>query len=218
MVDIGCGTGNWLAFFEKRGVAILGVDGDYVPRAQMRIRQDCFLPMDLSTENYSAIQGKFDLAISIEVAEHLPETVADAFVEKLCTLSDIVLFSAAIPFQKGADHINCQWQGYWFDKFSANGFVGVDSLRKQIWYLDDIAPHYKQNLILYIRKETPLHQQLKKDADFILDVVHPSVYLHKQEKLSKTLRMRIKKILRALSDLSGLNPGREAYSKPLIKR
>lgn len=44
-------------------------------------------------------QRAFDLAISLEVAEHLPETSADVFVESLTAAAPIIVFSAAIPMQ-----------------------------------------------------------------------------------------------------------------------
>jgi 2-polyprenyl-3-methyl-5-hydroxy-6-metoxy-1,4-benzoquinol methylase len=50
----------------------------------------------------------FDLVISLEVAEHLPESAADAFIDSLVRHGDVILFSAAIPFQGGHRHINEQ--------------------------------------------------------------------------------------------------------------
>lgn len=55
---------------------------------------------------------RFDLAMTIEVAEHLTPVRADSFVEDLTRLSDVVLFSAAIPAQGGINHVNEQWQSY----------------------------------------------------------------------------------------------------------
>ncbi|MCL1939036.1 MAG: methyltransferase domain-containing protein [Desulfovibrionaceae bacterium] len=223
VVDLGCGVGSWLSFFHERGAAILGVDGEYVPRDQLMIPEQFFLSADLSTGDYSAIEGMFDLAISLEVAEHLPEAVADAFIEKLCALSDTILFSAAIPLQRGRNHINCQWQGHWHEKFSANGFVGIDSLRRRTWYLDGISNHYKTNMLLYIRKGTPLYQQLAKDADFIPDVVHPSTYMLTAEdakyQKNKRLHIRLKKVIRALRIFLRLDsPQQVAAAKPLTER
>lgn len=202
VIDLGCGVGSWLSFLHNQGISVLGVDGDYVARTSLMIPETCFLPLDLATGDYAAIQGRYDLALSLEVAEHLPEAAAGGFVAKLCSLSDVVLFSAAIPHQKGVNHVNCQWQGYWQKKFAANGFVGIDSLRKRVWYLSGIKHHYKQNMILYVRRNTPLHERLHQDADFIPDVVHPSVYLRSQEDCeynkSKRVHVRLKKLLRAV--------------------
>ncbi len=207
VVDLGCGVGSWLAFFHDKGVHIRGVDGEYVPRSSLMIPAGCFSPLDLAAGDYSSIQGKYDLAISLEVAEHLPETIAKSFVGKLCALSDTVLFSAAIPYQSGTNHVNCQWQGYWHRIFSSNGFMGVDTLRKRIWFLDGITHHYKQNMILYVKEGTELYLKLYKDADFIPDVVHPDVYLRSQEDAAynkgKRLHVRLKKVFRTLKTALG---------------
>lgn len=43
------------------------------------------------------LNRRFDLALSLEVAEHLPKKSAEIFVDTLCKLSDTIIFSAAIP-------------------------------------------------------------------------------------------------------------------------
>ena len=55
------------------------------------------------------IDRRFDLALSLEVAEHLPPECGSEFVQTLTDLSSVILFSAAIPFQGGTDHLNEQW-------------------------------------------------------------------------------------------------------------
>src|SRR3546814_4441067 len=50
--------------------------------------QTCALPIYL--------ENKYDLAISMEVGEHLDEKYADIFVENISKSSDYVLFSAEI--------------------------------------------------------------------------------------------------------------------------
>ena len=55
-----------------------------------------------------AIGRTFDLAISLEVAEHPPEEFAEPLVERLVTAAPFVLFSAAIPEQGGIHHVNEQ--------------------------------------------------------------------------------------------------------------
>jgi 2-polyprenyl-3-methyl-5-hydroxy-6-metoxy-1,4-benzoquinol methylase len=62
-------------------------------------------PLDLEKE--------FDLVVSLEVAEHLPASAADQFVNTLVKHGKKILFSAAIPGQGGQDHLNEQWPDYW---------------------------------------------------------------------------------------------------------
>ena len=72
VIDVGCGVGPWAAEFMARGIEdVWGVDGDYVDRAQLRIPKDRFTPRDLTKP--LQFDRTFDLAVCLEVAEHLPE-------------------------------------------------------------------------------------------------------------------------------------------------
>jgi hypothetical protein len=62
--------------------------------------------------------GKFDLAMSIEVAEHILEDKSDIFVKNLVDAADkYIIFTAAGPGQKGTGHINGQPIEFWLSKF-----------------------------------------------------------------------------------------------------
>src|SRR5215213_4103780 len=69
VVDVGCGTGTWIATFREQGVEdILGIDGDWLPTERLLIPTDCFVAHDLCQPLHS--ERNFDLAISLETAEH----------------------------------------------------------------------------------------------------------------------------------------------------
>ena len=114
------------------------------------IRADEFMPYDL--ENALALDGKFDLAISMEVAEHLREESADTFVGSLCSASDVILFSAAHPGQGGDNHLNEQPMEYWQEKFSARGFrhIEIRPAFKEYW---KIEWWYRDNMALFVKEE-----------------------------------------------------------------
>ena len=115
--DVGCARGGWLAVFKEHGVGrVLGIDGDYVERDQLKIDESEFRAADL--EQGLPDVGRFDLAVSLEVAEHLAAESAGRFVDGLATLAPAVLFSAAIPGQGGRGHVNEQWPEYWRDLFA----------------------------------------------------------------------------------------------------
>ena len=120
VIDIGCGTGAWLSVFRENGVKdIMGVDGHYVGSEVLLINKEHFKPHNL--EEPLNVQKQYDLAISLEVAEHIDPKKADSFVQTLTELSPVVLFSAAIPHQWGKHHVNEQWPGYWKAKFFEKG-------------------------------------------------------------------------------------------------
>lgn len=182
VLDLGCGVGTWLRVFrdQYQVSTILGVDGSYVDTGMLKIDGTEFSSQDL-TKYYKA-PHKFDLAISMEVAEHLPESSADDFVRSLTDASDIVLFSAALPGQIGTYHINEQYPEYWAKKFMSRGFIPVDCIRKRVWHNEKVEWWYKQNAILYIkseRYETSFKEQLAKhramtDPEF-LTRIHPDM-------------------------------------------
>lgn len=162
VLDVGCGTGTWLAAFAAAGVAdYLGMDGEYVARDRLKIPADRFRPADLATT--PAPGRRFDLASCLEVAEHLPAATAPALVGMLTAAAPAVLFSAALPGQGGIGHVNEQWPWYWQELFAARGYVRLDPLRKAVWQHPEVAPYYQQNLFLYLDPKThgPLADRLR---------------------------------------------------------
>lgn len=197
MVDVGCGIGAWVKTFREQGAAdAVGIDGFYVEREQLLIDSDRFVAHDLNQpldtallrERFAATEsGRFDLAISLEVAEHLAVKRAHSLVRDLCDLADVVLFAAAIPFQGGADHVNEQWQSYWAKLFADNGYDAFDVLRPMIWPLRDVAFWYKQNAIFYVKRGSPAHDRFVArfgaPTDAMFDIVHPELFRGKVNKL-----------------------------------
>jgi SAM-dependent methyltransferase len=172
VVDVGCGSGGWLAEFLAAGVEeVLGVDGDYVPRANLEIPREKFRPVDLN--HPLQLDRHFDLAMSLEVAEHLSPERAKSFVADLVALAPVVLFSAAVPGQGGQGHSNEQWQDYWIACFATHGYRPNDIVRPAVWNDEAVAPWYAQNTLLYTAPDLPqLHHEPMPSR-----VVHPRLFL-----------------------------------------
>ena len=195
VLDVGCGLGGWLAAFARLGVDdIVGVDGPHVDPATLAIPASRFIAHDLGET--LELGRRFDLVISIEVAEHLPERVARRFVADLCRHADMVLFSAAIPFQGGVGHVNEQWPSYWAAHFAGLGYRPVDAVRPRIWDDERIMYWYKQNMLLYVRDGAGVG--LSSPAAPALDVVHPSRYLEAADPELMSLRRSVRGVGRAL--------------------
>jgi SAM-dependent methyltransferase len=174
VLDVGCGIGTWLKVFEESGISdSIGVDGHYVDRNLLKIVSSKFIPQDLKKE--WSLNRKFDLVISLEVAEHLPEECADHFVKTLTDHGDTIIFSAAIPLQGGQNHLNEQWPEYWQAKFIKYGYHFHDALRPLLWTNAKVDWWYKQNVFL-VTKHKP------KSLPFnSLSIVHPELFLRHNE-------------------------------------
>lgn len=149
VVDFGCGTGTWLKHFLDLGVdRVLGIDGPHVDAQLLEIPPGSFRRVDL--RDPANVAERFDLALCMEVAEHLPPSRAESLVAELTRAAPSVLFGAAIPGQGGTGHINERWQSYWADLFAHEGYIPDDALRRRFW--DDhprVTYHYSQNTLLY---------------------------------------------------------------------
>ncbi len=181
-VDLGCGCGAWLHALEELGVTdVVGYDGDYVERSILLMDPAKFTPVDLT--NDFEIGRTFDLAVSLEVAEHLPGELAEAFVGRLVAAAPHILFSAAIPGQGGTHHVNEQWQDYWRSIFQSFRFFPIDLVRPVIWGRADINYWYQQNTIVYCSEEALRNNKNLQPVpdDVSLNIVHQELYETKSE-------------------------------------
>jgi 2-polyprenyl-3-methyl-5-hydroxy-6-metoxy-1,4-benzoquinol methylase len=179
VVDFGCGAGLWLETFAEHGVDdYVGVDGPWVPQAGLHFPPERFVAARL--DRHVDLGRTFDLAVALEVAEHLPEHGAEAFVRNIVEHAPCVLFSAAIPHQGGTDHLNEQWPDYWVERFAAHGYTVVDGLRPLIWSNPEVLSFYRQNTVMFATREVlAAHPLLERDRertdDAQLSIVHPEL-------------------------------------------
>lgn len=173
VIDLGCGLGFLLKACKARGAKIHGVDGDWVRPEDGVIPKSARQTADLN-QPYKA-RKRYDMAASIEVAEHLSPDRSEGFVADLCALSDIVLFSAGVPGQGGAGHINLRFQGEWAQMFQAQGYGCYDPIRRRMAAVDGALPWLTQNVLLFIKDgvaTSPLldeHRIDPKAASYVCD-------------------------------------------------
>jgi SAM-dependent methyltransferase len=160
VLDVGCGEGFLTAWLARNGIEAWGLDGDDLDGVDEVV--DLTDPPDL---------GRWDVAVSLEVGEHLPGHAADRFVAALCQSAPVVLFSAAIPAQGGPGHVNEQWPSYWVELFARHGHTHASgALRWQIWNDDDVESWYRQNLLVFSSAPLTLPE------DGCPAVVHPGIW------------------------------------------
>ena len=171
VVDVGCGVGTWLAACAQLGITdYQGIDGPYAVEL-LQIPRERFTVADLRAP--LTFDRRYDLAISVEVAEHLPAEVGPAFVKQLTHAAPIVLFSAAIPGQGGTGHINERWLSEWASLFAQHDYFPVNAIRPLIWDRPEVEWWYRQNILLYMRRD---HLPTNYTPLRLIDVVHPELF------------------------------------------
>jgi SAM-dependent methyltransferase len=180
VIDVGCGVGTWLSVFNQHGVAdIVGVDGEWARAANLQIPDEKFVAADLTRP--ISMTRHFDLAMSLEVAEHLTPDSAEQFVDSLTALAPLVLFSAAIPHQGGTGHVNERWLSYWVELFARRAFSPIDCVRPRVWHDATIQWWYAQNTIVFVKNDSmsrwPRVTAAAPGGSLPLDVVHPRSYV-----------------------------------------
>lgn len=177
VIDIGCGTGTFLKVFKDYGVSnIMGIDGIWCNRDLLyqNIEEHEFQVRDM--EKSLNINQKYELVVCLEVAEHLTHHRAESFVADLTLISDVILFSAAIPNQGGDHHYNEQWLTYWREKFERNDFEVRDILRPKFWNNPKIYWWYKQNMVLVVKKGINKFNLEDNQNNNIENLVHPELF------------------------------------------
>lgn len=155
IIDVGCGPGIYVKALRDSGHEVIGIDPD--PKCPETIKS-------IFDED-----GKYDLALCLEVAEHIDKSLSDQVVKKLTEIAPIIIFSAALPGQGGHGHINCQPKEYWKNKFGKMNFVVDRELTKNFinfmqqgyhmgWLINNVQIFKSYGDVCYnqiIQEETP---------------------------------------------------------------
>ncbi len=120
LVDLGAGCGVYADAFARRGVEVLAIDGVVAPAEHSYPIKTEVRDLTVPFEN---VWGDFDIAICLEVAEHIPEEFSDAFLDNVLRFSDRLIMSAAQPDQPGHHHVNLKPKRYWVAKLAAKGWA-----------------------------------------------------------------------------------------------
>jgi hypothetical protein len=215
LVDIGCGQGSWSKTAAGLGIEdAVGVDGTWA-RPVLAIPADMFCAHDLSRP--FDLERRFDLAISMEVGEHIGAADAATFVGNIVRHADAVVFSAAAPYQGGVHHVNEQWPDYWAAQFAHQGYRCFDFLRWRIWNDRRIATWYRQNLLIFANRQNAalIHRLETMAVDAVpagVAVIHPDMWSNMMN--AKGLRMQ-RRIGPALRWLRNLLPKRRTHTAQL---
>lgn len=181
VLDVGGGEGWW-----ARAFADLGGEGTVLEFSAPYYSQDnvSFQSVDLERDPRGwSLPNLPDLALCLEVAEHLSARAAAPLVEMLAQSAPVVVFSAAVPGQGGHGHINEQWPEYWVKLFREHDYAATDYLRWIVWNNDLVEPWYRQNLLVFAQPETLTERLYHRRWEFAApSVVHPVVWDHRRQR------------------------------------
>lgn len=206
VADIGCGRGTWLKAFREAGAnRLVGFDGNWNSSGNLVDDTIEFIAADLNQAIGSPDGEKFDLAMSLEVAEHLEPASAPIFIESLTGLADVVMFGAAFTGQGGENHINERPHSYWAGLFRERRFVPYDFFRPHLWGDQRVCFWYRQNTFLYVKESCPLRDILHTRGysplveTAFMDCVHPDLYNGYFRRFGKpTFKQGLRMIFRSL--------------------
>jgi SAM-dependent methyltransferase len=187
LLDVGCGLGTWLEVARRRGIADAhGIEGAWARPAPGLAP----LIQVLDLERPFDLGRRFDLAISLEVGEHLSDAAAAGFVQSLTRHAPVVLFSAAIPGQGGHHHVNERFLPYWSDLFAAHGYRALDVIRGAIWHDATVLWWLRQNIVLFADDAAlARHPGLGAPAPGPLSIVHPDFYALRLQQLQELQKL-----------------------------
>lgn len=139
VIDIGCATGIYLLPFKERGVHVHGVD--WAPGGGK------WIPGDYEIADLRSVYAPaqyYDLALCIEVGEHLEARYAENLTVILAWSAYNVFFSAATPGQGGCGHYNEQPVEYWDGLFSRRNYHRDAEVTALLHKTIDTHPAFKK--------------------------------------------------------------------------
>jgi hypothetical protein len=119
VMDAGCAMGFLVERLRAHHVDAWGVDISEYAIAQAHDSVKAFCRVGSVADPFGQ---RFDLIVTIEVLEHMPQPEAERAIANLCAHSNDVLFSSSPDDYAEATHINVQPPEYWVEQFARHGF------------------------------------------------------------------------------------------------
>ena len=154
-VDLGCGVGLCMRPLKDMGIKVKGIDcSAAVLKKIVKDMSDLIEYGDLGAP--LSFGKKYDLAVCVEVAEHLRQESATILIDNIDkTGAKFLLFSAAAPGQGGTGHVNEREREYWEQLLNEKSFRCDDKITKKvvnaISEYKDLVPWLIDNVVVYTR-------------------------------------------------------------------
>jgi len=173
VIDIGCGVGAWLEAIDQvfPQCSLLGIDGEWVPKQFISPNID-FHEMELSVTGVEFFpDSEFDLALCLEVLEHLSDDRVDQILDFLGKNVSYAVVSVAPPGQGGVGHVNEMPLSELKERMGCRGFRCIDIIRPKIWNDQNVPYWYRQNCVLFVKQGLSISHSHSDWGGF--DLIHP---------------------------------------------
>lgn len=167
LVDVGAGTGRFVASGRSIGLDVTGLERSRVAR---KIAKKHGVPLRAFDLRFNPKPIRCDLVFSFEVAEHIPARLAARFVRFIAACSQTVVLTAASPGQGGIGHINEQPAAYWEGLFEAKVAYSRDEdaetgLRRRL-AREHLSEHWRvTNLFVFTPRGDMRESALSEEAN-----------------------------------------------------
>jgi hypothetical protein len=150
-LDVGAGTGRFAQELRRRGARADACEYNFTGRLIGAWHGINVAPLDLSAQPPTPLTGPYDVAVCLEVAEHLPAALGALLVRFLSGFRTVVL-TAAPPGQGGTGHLNEQPKSYWESLFAAHGRPRDGELERRFLAAPgETNPYLLDNLMIFSR-------------------------------------------------------------------
>ena len=125
--DLGCGWGVMISELKERGWEVWGLDlnSKRIKIVPKNIKDNVWIGDLITTKNLK----KSDVALTIEVAEHLSIDTEDLFIKQLMKLdADTIVMTVATTGQEAKSHFNIKPRRMWIDKIEKKGYNENEAL------------------------------------------------------------------------------------------
>jgi SAM-dependent methyltransferase len=152
VVDVGCGTGVLLERLRAYGVQVKGLEYAEAALKYCQMRGLDVVKFDVEAGRLLTEVKNADVVVSMEVGQQIHAASADRYIDLLCGIANIIVFSSATPGQGDRAPRNEKPHQYWIEKFAQRGYRFEEVLsvqwRKE-WEGRGTAPWFYRNVLIF---------------------------------------------------------------------
>lgn len=149
MTDFGCGLGQYCNDVESQTMCqALGIEGNKPKEAVYDNIREYDLTTDITPNGLIC-----DLAISLEVGEHIPKEHMATYLDNITyNAKDYLITSWAVRGQDGFGHVNCLNNDEILPEFEKRGFILMEKETKEARSVIEDKAHWFRNTLFILKR------------------------------------------------------------------